>query len=106
MAVFRQSFCIRLRVATGRDLAQTCHSYYSRRVSFWLWVLCEIAIVACNLAELLGSAIALELLFNIPLAWENELHLRKIAQAKLQALNTELEERVLERTAQLSQDNE
>lgn len=69
MAVLMQSLCVRLGVATGRDLAQACRDYFSLRVSFWLWVLCEIAIVACDLAELLGSAIALQLLFGIPLAW-------------------------------------
>lgn len=69
MAVLMQSLCVRLGVATGRDLAQACHDYFSPRVSFWLWVLCEIAIIACDLAELLGSAIALQLLFNIPLGW-------------------------------------
>ncbi|MCU0517742.1 MAG: Nramp family divalent metal transporter [Oscillatoria sp. Prado101] len=69
IAVLMQSLCVRLGVATGRDLAQACRDYFSPRLSFWLWVLCEIAIVACDLAELLGSAIALELLFGIPLAW-------------------------------------
>ena len=69
IAVLMQSLCVRLGVATGRDLAQACRDYFSPRVSFWLWVLCEIAIVACDLAELLGSAIALKLLFGIPLAW-------------------------------------
>ncbi len=69
MAVLMQSLCVRLGVATGRDLAQACHDYFSPRVSFWLWVVCEIAIIACDLAELLGSAIALQLLFNIPLGW-------------------------------------
>lgn len=69
MAVLMQSLCVRLGVATGRDLAQACRDYFSPRVSFWLWLLCEIAIVACDLAELLGSAIALQLLFGIPLAW-------------------------------------
>lgn len=69
MAVLMQSLCVRLGVATGRDLAQACRDYYSPRVSFCLWLLCEIAIVACDLAELLGSAIALQLLFGIPLAW-------------------------------------
>lgn len=69
MAVLMQSLCVRLGVATGRDLAQACRDYFSPRTSFWLWVLCEIAIVACDLAELLGSAIALQLLFGIPLAW-------------------------------------
>jgi len=68
MAILLQSLCVRLGVATGRDLAQACRDYFSPRVSFGLWVLCEIAIVACDLAELLGSAIALQLLFGLPLA--------------------------------------
>jgi manganese transport protein len=68
MAIVLQSLCVRLGVATGRDLAQCCRDYYSPRVSFGLWVLCEIAIAACDLAELVGSAIALQLLFGIPLA--------------------------------------
>lgn len=69
MAVLLQSLCVRLGVATGLDLAQACRSQFSPRVSFVLWVLCEIAIAACDLAELLGSAIALQLLFGLPLAW-------------------------------------
>jgi manganese transport protein len=69
MAILLQSLCVRLGVATGRDLAQTCRDYFSPRVNFGLWVLCEIAIAACDLAELLGSAIALQLLFGIPLVW-------------------------------------
>ncbi|MEH2136388.1 Nramp family divalent metal transporter [Nostoc sp.] len=69
MAILLQSLCVRLGVATGRDLAQACRDYFSPRVSFCLWVLCEIAIAACDLAELLGSAIALQLLFGIPLIW-------------------------------------
>ena len=69
MAILLQSFCVRLGVATGRDLAQACRDYFSPRVNFCLWVLCEIAIAACDLAELLGSAIALQLLFGIPLVW-------------------------------------
>jgi len=68
MAILLQSLCVRLGVATGRDLAQACRDYYSRPVSIALWILCEIAIVACDLAELLGSALALNLLFNIPMA--------------------------------------
>lgn len=68
MAVLLQSLCVRLGVATGKDLAQACRDYFHQRVSFVLWVLCEIAIAACDLAELLGSAIALQLLFGIPLA--------------------------------------
>jgi manganese transport protein len=67
MAILLQSLCVRLGVATGRDLAQACRDYFSPRVNFVLWVLCEIAIAACDLAELLGSAIALQLLFGIPL---------------------------------------
>lgn len=69
MAILMQSLCVRLGVATGRDLAQACRDYFSPRVNFWLWVLCEIAIAACDLAEVLGSAIALQLLFGIPLSW-------------------------------------
>jgi manganese transport protein len=69
MAILLQSLCVRLGVATGKDLAQACRDYFSPRISFILWVLCEIAIAACDLAELLGSAIALQLLFGIPLLW-------------------------------------
>ena len=69
MAILMQSLCVRLGVATGRDLAQSCRDYFSPGVNFCLWVLCEIAIAACDLAEVLGSAIALQLLFGIPLIW-------------------------------------
>ena len=69
MAILLQSLCVRLGVATGRDLAQACRDYFNPKVSFCLWILCEIAIAACDLAELLGSAIALQLLFAIPLIW-------------------------------------
>ena len=69
MAILLQSLCVRLGVATGRDLAQLCRDRFSPRVNFCLWVLCEIAIAACDLAELLGSAIALQLLFGLPLVW-------------------------------------
>ncbi|WP_293129529.1 Nramp family divalent metal transporter [Microcoleus sp. bin38.metabat.b11b12b14.051] len=69
MAILLQSLCVRLGVATGRDLAQACRDYFSPRVSFCLWILCEIAISACDLAELVGSAIGLQLLFRIPLVW-------------------------------------
>lgn len=68
MAILLQALCVKLGVATGRDLAQACRDYFSPRVSFCLWVLCEIAISACDLAELVGSAIALQLLFGIPLS--------------------------------------
>ncbi len=68
MAILLQALCVRLGVATGRDLAQACRDYYSKPVAIGLWILCEIAIVACDLAELLGSALALNLLFGIPMA--------------------------------------
>ena len=68
MAILLQSLCVRLGVATGRDLAQACRDYYRPSTAIALWVLCEIAIVACDLAELLGSALALNLLFGIPMA--------------------------------------
>jgi manganese transport protein len=68
MAILLQALCVRLGVATGRDLAQSCRDNFSQPVSFCLWILCEIAISACDLAELVGSAIALQLLFGIPLA--------------------------------------
>jgi manganese transport protein len=68
MAILLQALCVRLGVATGRDLAQACRENFSSKVSFILWILCEIAIAACDLAELVGSAIALQLLFHIPLA--------------------------------------
>ena len=68
MAVLLQGLAAKLGIATGRDLAQACRDHYSRPVSFGLWILCEIAIAACDLAEVIGSAIALQLLFHIPLA--------------------------------------
>ena len=67
MAVLLQSLCVRLGVATGRDLAQSCRDNFSPKFSFILWILSEIAIMACDLAEVVGSAIALKLLFGIPL---------------------------------------
>ncbi|HEY6489921.1 MAG: Nramp family divalent metal transporter [Terracidiphilus sp.] len=67
MAILLQSLALKLGVATERDLAQLCHETYGRRVSYALWVLAEIAIAACDLAEVIGSAIALQLLFHIPL---------------------------------------
>jgi manganese transport protein len=69
MAMFLQALCVRLGVASGRDLAQACRESYSRPVSVALWLLAEIAIVACDLAEVLGSAVALQLLFGIPIFW-------------------------------------
>ena len=69
MAILLQSLCARLGIVTGRDLAQACRDHYSAPVSFVLWILCETAICACDLAEVIGSAIALNLLFGIPLIW-------------------------------------
>ncbi len=67
MAMLLQALSAKLGIVTGRDLAQACRDHYSRRTSFALWVLCEIAIAACDLAEVLGSAVALKLLFGLPL---------------------------------------
>jgi manganese transport protein len=67
MAVLLQGLASKLGIVTGRDLAQACRDHYSRPVAFVLWVLCEIAIAACDLAEVIGSAIALNLLFGLPL---------------------------------------
>ncbi|MBZ5516074.1 MAG: Nramp family divalent metal transporter [Acidobacteriia bacterium] len=69
MAVLLQTLAARFGIVTQRDLAQACREYYSRRTSLALWVLCEIAIAACDLAEVIGSAIALNLLFGLPLIW-------------------------------------
>ena len=69
MAILLQSLALKLGIVTGRDLAQACRDHYSKPVSFALWVGCEIAIAACDLAEVIGSAIALNLLFGIPLLW-------------------------------------
>ncbi|MGC8548804.1 MAG: Nramp family divalent metal transporter [Acidobacteriaceae bacterium] len=67
LAILLQSLALKLGIATGRDLAQACRERYSRPVSIALWLFAEIAIAACDLAEVIGSAIALELLFGIPL---------------------------------------
>jgi manganese transport protein len=69
MAILLQHLCIKLGVVTGRDLAQACRDHYPKPIVWFLWVLCEIAIAACDLAEVVGSAIALQLLFGIPLVW-------------------------------------
>jgi len=69
MAILLQHFSVKLGVATGRDLAQACRDHYSRPTVWFLWILAEIAIAACDLAEVVGSAIALQLLFHIPLVW-------------------------------------
>ncbi|MBI3670364.1 MAG: Nramp family divalent metal transporter [Acidobacteria bacterium] len=67
MAMFLQALSAKLGIATGRDLAQACRDHYSRPASLALWVICEVAIAACDLAEVLGSAVALKLLFGLPL---------------------------------------
>jgi manganese transport protein len=67
MAILLQALSLKLGIVTGRDLAQACRDHYSRPVSFVLWIICELAIAACDLAEVIGSAIALNLLFGIPL---------------------------------------
>lgn len=69
IAILLQALALRLGIVTGRDLAQACRDHYSRPVTFLLWILCEVAIAACDLAEVLGSAIALNLLFKLPLTW-------------------------------------
>ena len=67
MAILLQTLSARLGIVSGRDLAQACRETYPRPVNLALWVLCEIAIAACDLAEVLGAAIALQMLFHIPL---------------------------------------
>ena len=69
MAMLLQTLCARLGLVTGKDLAQACRDYYKKPAAIVLWVLCEIAIIACDLAEVIGSAVALNLLFGIPLMW-------------------------------------
>jgi manganese transport protein len=69
MAILLQHLSIKLGVVTGRDLAQACRDHYSTPTVWFLWILCEVAIAACDLAEVVGSAIALQLLFGIPLVW-------------------------------------
>jgi manganese transport protein len=69
MAILLQALSARLGIASGRDLAQACRDSFSRPTVYVLWVLCEIAIAACDLAEVIGAAIALNLLFHLPLLW-------------------------------------
>src|SRR3954452_10478768 len=69
MAILLQALAARLGIASGRDLAQACRDTYSRPITAFLWVVCEIAIAACDLAEVIGAAIALNLLFGLPLVW-------------------------------------
>jgi manganese transport protein len=69
MAIFMQVVSARLGVVTGKDLAQCCRDWYPRWTRWPNWLLCEVAIGACDLAEVLGSAVALNLMFHIPLLW-------------------------------------
>src|SRR5262249_37666447 len=69
MAIIMQVIAARLGVVTGKDLAQACRDFYPAWTRWPNWILCEIAIGACDLAEVLGSAVALNLLFHIPLFW-------------------------------------
>ncbi|KZE54132.1 divalent metal cation transporter [Brevibacillus parabrevis] len=69
MAILLQALAGKLGIVTGRDLAQACRDHYSKPVAMGLWVLCELAIAACDLAEVIGAAIALNLLFGIPLVY-------------------------------------
>src|SRR5260221_3633688 len=69
MAIVLQYLSLKLGIVTGRDLAQACRDHYPRPIVLFLWVLCEIAIAACDLAEVIGSAIALNLVFGIPLVF-------------------------------------
>src|ERR1700704_3626538 len=64
IAILLQALAARLGIASGRDLAQACRDHYSRPVTIALWLICELAIAACDLAEVIGSAIALNLLFG------------------------------------------
>ncbi len=69
MAILFQSLSARLGIVAGRDLAQACRDHYSKPMNYILWIICEIAIAACDLAEVIGSAVGLYLLFGIPLLW-------------------------------------
>ena len=69
MAIFMQVIAARLGVVTGKDLAQCCRDWFPRWTRWPNWLLCEVAIGACDLAEVLGSAVALNLMFHIPLLW-------------------------------------
>ena len=69
MAILLQALAVRLGIGSGRDLAQACRDSYSKPTTIALWIVCEIAIAACDLAEVIGAAIALNLLFGIPLFW-------------------------------------
>ena len=82
MAVLLQGLASKLGIVTGRDLAQACRDHYSKPAGFVLWVICEIAIAACDLAEVIGTAIALNLLFGDSAAVGHRDHgARRVARA-------------------------
>ena len=83
MAILLQTLSARLGIVTGRDLAQACAETYPRHVNLALWALCEIAVAACDLAEVLGAAIGLNLLFHIPLLIGRPPHRRRYPVAAL-----------------------
>jgi manganese transport protein len=68
-AILLQYLALKLGIVAERDLAQACHDHFPKSVSFLLWILCEVAIAACDLAEVIGAALAINLLFHIPLTW-------------------------------------
>src|SRR5213596_85303 len=69
MAILLQGLAAKLGIVSGRDLAQACRDHYSRPVSLFLWVICEIAIAACDLAEEIGRASCRERVYGLPLPW-------------------------------------
>jgi manganese transport protein len=69
MAILLQGLSAKLGIVTGRDLAQACRDHFGPLTNFVLWILCEVAIAACDLAEIIGAAIAMNLLFGLPLHW-------------------------------------
>src|SRR5579883_2484311 len=73
LAMFLQALSAKLGIATGRDLAQACRDHYSRRMTIFLWIACELAIAACDLAEVLGSAVAVTLIASIALCFAYEI---------------------------------
>ncbi len=81
MAIFMQVISARLGVVTGKDLAQCCRDWYPAWTRWPNWLMCEVAIGACDLAEVLGSAVALNLLFHIPLLWAVDDHWAGCASA-------------------------
>ena len=82
MAIFMQVLAARLGIVTGKDLAQACRDWYPKWTRYPNWISCEIAIGACDLAEVLGSAVALNLLFHIPIFWAALVQTRAVGKTK------------------------